>query len=61
MVRVGEKRKEQFIRIKIGSCETGHKGFFAPIRNINVSNLSVEEVSDVITKALNKKLGIKKK
>ena len=56
MVRIGKKPKEKFVRIKIGSSETGHKGFYAPIKTINVGNLSVHEVYDVIIEALNKKL-----
>lgn len=56
MVRIGERRKEKFVRIKIGNSETGHKGFFAPIKTINVPGLSVEEVYDVIVKELNKRL-----
>jgi len=56
MVRIGEKKKEQFVRIKIGSCETGHKGFFAPIKTINVPKLSVQEVNDIIIEVLNKRL-----
>jgi len=56
MVRIGEKKKEQFVRIKIGSCETGHKGFFAPIKTINVPELSVQEVYDIIIEVLNKRL-----
>lgn len=56
MVRIGGRRKEKFVRIKIGNSETGHKGFFAPIKTINVPGLSVEEVYDVIVKELNKRL-----
>ena len=55
MVRVDKKKKEKFVRIKIGSCETGHKGFFAPIKTINVGTLSVDEAYKVIIDALNKK------
>jgi len=60
MVRIGEKPKEKFVRIKIGNSETGHKGFYAPIKTISIGNLSVEEVYDAITKALEIKLKDKK-
>ena len=56
MVRIGEKKKEKFVRIKIGNSETGHKCFFAPIKTINVPELSVQEVYNIIVKELNKKL-----
>lgn len=56
MVRVGKKPKEQFVRIKIGASETGHKGFFAPIKTISVPNLSVEEINKLIIEALEKRL-----
>ena len=56
MVRIGKKPKEQFVRIKIGSSETGHKGFFAPIKTISVPNLSVSEVNEIIISALEKRL-----
>ena len=56
MVRIGKKPKEKFVRIKIGASETGHKGFFAPIKTITVPNLSVQEVNEFIIKALEKKM-----
>ena len=56
MVRIGKKEKEKFIRIKIGNSETGHKGFYAPIKTITVGNLSVEEAYNIIIEALNKKI-----
>ena len=55
MVTLG-KEKDKFVRIKIGNSETGHKGFFAPIKTINVRNLSVDEVYDIILKSIDKKL-----
>jgi hypothetical protein len=56
MVRIGEKVKEKFVRIKIGSSETGHKGFFAPIKTITVPGFSVEDVYKIIIKELNKRV-----
>ena len=56
MVTLGRKKKEEFVRIKIGNSETGNKGFHAPIKTINIPNHSVEEVYELIIKMLEKKL-----
>ena len=56
MVTLGKKEKKKFVRIKLGNSETGHKGFFAPIRTINVPGMSTEEVYNVIYEALEKKM-----
>jgi len=56
MVRIGEKKKEKFVRIKIGNSETGHKGFFAPIKSINIPGYTVDEVYQIIIEELNKRI-----
>ena len=61
MVMIGKEEKIKFVRVKVGSCETGHKGFFAPIRTINVPELSHKEVYEVISNALERALKDKRK
>lgn len=56
MVTLGIKEKNRFVRIKLGNSETGHKGFYAPIKTINVPKLSVKQVYDIIVKAINKRI-----
>ena len=49
-------KDKKFVRIKIGNCETGHKNLMAPIKTINVRDLSVDKVKEIIEKALEKEL-----
>ena len=51
-----KKTKQKFVRIKIGSSETGHKGFFAPIKTINVPDMSVNEVYKILIKELRRRV-----
>jgi len=55
------RNKQKFVRIKIGNCETGHKGIMAPIKTVNIPGLSVNEVKKIIEKALEKELDHKKR
>lgn len=55
------RKKQKFVRIKIGNCETGHQNIMAPIKTINIPNTSVDEVNRIITKALKKELKKKSK
>ena len=51
-----KKTKQKFVRIKIGSSETGNKGFHAPIRTINIPDANVEEIYQILIKELKKRV-----
>ena len=48
------RKKQKFVRIKIGNCETGHQNIMAPIKTINIPNIDVNKAYNIIIKALEK-------
>lgn len=54
-MEIKNKQDEKWVRIIIGNCATRVHGVTKPVKTINVTDASVDEVYNVITEAISKK------